>query len=266
MMLQINDLKTYYFKDDREIKAVDGVRLKIPPSCIFALVGESGCGKTTLGLSITDLIDPKDGRIISGSVIFEERNILRLPKEQLRVIRGRKISYIFQEPATSLNPVFTIGEQIKETLLVHNVVDRKKTDDMAIASLKEVRLPDPERVFNSFPHQLSGGMKQRAMIAMAISTRPKLLVADEPTTALDADTESEILELLTSLRQELSLSILIITHDIRLVRRIADKTAVMEQGKIVEVGDTDSLFHNPKHPYTKMLLDSMPERLNLVTD
>lgn len=262
-MLQINDLKTYYFKDDREIKAVDGVRLKIPPSCIFALVGESGCGKTTLGLSITDLIDPKDGRIISGSVIFEERNILRLSLNELRDIRGKKISYIFQEPATSLNPVFTIGEQIKEALLVHHIADSKNAKDLVIASLKEARLTEPGRVFNSFPHQLSGGMKQRAMIAMAISTRPRLLIADEPTTALDVDTESEILELLITLRQELSLSILIITHDIRLVRRIADKTAVMYQGKIAEVGDTDSLFNNPKHPYTKMLLDSMPERLKL---
>lgn len=262
-MLQINDLKTHYFKDQRVIKAVDGVRLKIPPSCIFALVGESGCGKTTLGLSITDLIDPKDGRIISGSVIFEERNILKLPLSELCDIRGKKISYIFQEPATSLNPVFTIGEQIKETLLIHRIADRKGAKDMAVASLKEARLPEPERVFNSFPHQLSGGMKQRAMIAMAISTRPRLLIADEPTTALDVDTESKILELLIALRQELSLSILIITHDIRLVRRIADKTAVMYQGRIVEIDDTDRLFSNPKHPYTKMLLDSMPERLKL---
>lgn len=262
-MLQINDLRTYYFRETKQTRAVDGVRLKIPPSCIFALVGESGCGKTTLGLSITNLIDPKDGKIISGSVVFEGRNILRLPKEQLRDIRGRKISYIFQEPATSLNPVFTIGEQVKETLLAHKIAAGKKAEDMAIVSLKEARLSEPERVFNSFPHQLSGGMKQRAMIAMAISTRPKLLIADEPTTALDADTESEILELIITLRQELSLSVLIITHDIRLVRRIADQTAVMYQGKIAEVGNTDGLFSNPRHPYTKMLLDSLPERLKL---
>lgn len=262
-MLQINDLKVYYFKEGKEVKAVDEVRLKIPPACIFALVGESGCGKTTLGLSITDLIDPKDGRIVSGSVVFEEKNILRLSKEQLRDIRGKKISYIFQEPATSFNPVFTIGEQIKETLLAHNIADNKNVEELAMAALKEASLLDVRRVYNSFPHQLSGGMKQRAMIAMAISTRPRLLVADEPTTALDVDTESEILELLMALREKLSLSILIITHDIRLVRRIADKTAVMYQSKIVEVGDTDKLFNNPKHPYTRMLLDSMPERLKL---
>lgn len=262
-MLQINDLKTYYFKAGGETKAVDGVRLKLPPACLFALVGESGCGKTTLGLSITNLIDPKDGKIISGSVIFEGRNILRLPLSELRDIRGKNISYIFQEPATSLNPVFTIGEQIEETLLVHKIADKRRAEDLAMASLKEARLTEPGRVFNSFPHQLSGGMKQRAMIAMAISTRPKLLVADEPTTALDVDTESEILELLTTLRQELSISILLITHDIRLVRRFADQTAIMYQGKIVEVGETEGLFSNPKHPYTQMLLDSMPERLRL---
>lgn len=262
-MLQINDLKVCYFKEGGEVKAVDEVRLKIPSSCIFALVGESGCGKTTLGLSITDLIDPKDGRIISGSVVFEGKNILRLSKEELRDIRGKKISYIFQEPATSLNPVFTIGEQIKETLLVHNIAEGRDAEKLAMAALKEARLPDARRVYNSFPHQLSGGMKQRAMIAMAVSTRPGLLVADEPTTALDVDTENEILELLMALRQELSLSILIITHDIRLVRRVADETAVMYQGKVVEVGDTGSLFNNPKHPYTQMLLDSMPERLKL---
>lgn len=262
-MLQINDLKTYYFKGQREIRAVDGVRLKIPSSCIFALVGESGCGKTTLGLSITDLINPRDGRIMSGSVVFEERNILRLSKEQLRDIRGKKISYIFQEPASSLNPVFTIGEQIKETIQVHRIAKDKDAEGLAMAALKEGRLLDAGRVYRSFPHQLSGGMKQRAMIAMAISTRPRLLVADEPTTALDVDTESEILELLMALRQKFSLSILVITHDIRLVERIADKTAVMYQGKIVEVDDTKSLFNKPKHSYTKMLLDSLPERLKL---
>ncbi|MFH1867632.1 MAG: ABC transporter ATP-binding protein [Candidatus Omnitrophota bacterium] len=264
MILQINDLKTSYFKDQKETKAVDGVRLKIPKGCIFALVGESGCGKSTLGLSITNLIGPKDGRVVSGSVVFEGKNILRISADELRDIRGKSISYIFQEPATSLNPVFSIGEQIKEALLVHRIVrTREEAKIKAMASLKEARLDNPERVFKSYPHQLSGGMKQRAMIAMAISTRPKLLIADEPTTALDVDTESEILQLLSDLREEMSLSILIITHDIRLVRRFADRAAVMYNGKIVEVEETAKLFEKPKHAYTQMLLDSMPERLKL---
>ena len=262
-MLQINDLKTYYFKEKKETRAVDGVRLKIPPASIFALVGESGCGKTTLGLSITGLINPKDGRVISGSVIFEGRNILRLTGDELRNIRGKEISYIFQEPATSLNPVFRIGQQIEEALIVHRVADRKKAKESAIDSLRVAGLPDTERVFNSFPHQLSGGMKQRAMIAMAVSTRPKLLIADEPTTALDVDTESRILDLFVALRKELSLSVLIITHNIRLVKRIADKAAVMYDGKIVEVDDANKIFDNPKHAYTKMLLDSLPENIKI---
>jgi len=262
-MLKINDLNTYYYKDGKETRAVDGVRLHIPPSCIFAIVGESGCGKTTLGLSITDLINPKDGKIISGSVVFEGVNILRLPQEKLRDIRGKQISYIFQEPATSLNPVFTIGEQIEEALLVHRITDKRGSRKLAIAALKEARLREPESVLDSYPHQLSGGMKQRAMIAMAVSMRPKLLIADEPTTALDVDTESEILDLLLLLRKELSLSVLIITHDIRLVQKVADKTAVMYKGRIVEIDDTDRLFNKPRHEYTKMLLESMPERLKL---
>jgi len=262
-MLQINDLTAAYFKDEKEIRAIDGIRLKVPHGSIFALVGESGCGKTTLGLSITGLIDPKDGKILSGAVVFEDKNILRLPREQLRDIRGKNISYIFQEPASSLNPVFTIGEQIEEALIVHKLADAKVVREKAIDALKEARLTDPERVYSSYPHQLSGGMKQRAMIAMAISTRPRLLIADEPTTALDVDTESEILELLLTLREELSLSVLFITHDIRLVQRIADQVAVMYNGKIVEVGETAKVFTNPRHEYTKLLLDSMPEKLKL---
>jgi len=273
MLLQINDLTTSYFKEGSELKALDSVRLKIPESSIFALIGESGCGKTTLGLSITDLIDPRDGRIVSGSVIFydeygstsgiEGRNILRLPADELRDLRGRRIAYIFQEPASSLNPVFTIGQQISESLLMHKIADKKNVKEKALTALGQAQLADPERIFDSYPHQLSGGMKQRAMIAMAISAGPKLLIADEPTTALDVDTESEILELLILLRKELSLSVLLITHDIRLVERRADYIAVMYQGKIVEVGEARRILTGPKHDYTKLLLDSMPERLRL---
>jgi len=260
-MIKINDLTVEYFSSKQ--RAVDGVRLHIPEREVFALLGESGCGKTTLGLSITRLINPNDGRIVSGSVVFENKNILRLPKENLRDIRGKSISYIFQEPASSLNPVFTIGEQIRETLLLHNVATKKEVKEKALIALEEARLADPERVYNSYPHQLSGGMKQRAMIAMAISTKPKLLIADEPTTALDIDTESEILKLLLTLRDELGLSILFITHDMRIVEEIAEKIAVMHQGKIVEIGEAKKILSNPKHEYTKLLLNSMPEKLKL---
>jgi len=269
-MLQINDLIVGYYKGTSKPlvpsamhTAVNKVRLKISQGAIFALVGESGCGKTTLGLSITNLINPKQGRVLSGSVVFEEKNILRLSDEEMRDIRGKGISYVFQEPASSLNPVFTIGEQIGEALLVHNMVDCTQVKRSVLAALKEARLSDPERVYNAYPHQLSGGMKQRSMIAMAISTRPRLLIADEPTTALDADTESEILELLLLLRKELSLSVLFITHDIRIVERIADQVAVMYQGGIAEVGETAKVLNNPRAEYTKLLLDSMPEKLKL---
>ena len=270
-MLKINDLKVSYFKEGKEEKAVDGVRLNIPEASIFALVGESGCGKTTLGLSITRLINPKDGKILYGSVLLDDKNILRLPPDELRDIRGKKISYIFQEPATSLNPVLTIGEQIIESLITHNITAKAKgigrgkgeAKAMALEALKEARLDDSKRVYDSYPHQLSGGMKQRAMIAMAICTKPKLLIADEPTTALDVDTENEILDLLLLLRKELSLSVLLITHNIRIVERVADIIAVMKDGKIVEIDDAKAVLSRPKHVYTKMLLESLPEKLKL---
>ena len=279
-MISINDLTVEYYRDDPiyspvgpisakadevcvEGRAVDGVRLKIPKGAIFALVGESGCGKTTLGLAITGLISQRDGRISAGSVILDNKNILKSSQRQLQDIRGKQISYIFQEPASSLNPVFTIGEQIDEVLIVHKITTKKNAKEVAMASLQKAQIDDPERVYNSYPYQLSGGMKQRAMIAMAISTGPKLLIADEPTTALDTDTENEILKLLLKLRDELSLSVLLITHDMRIVQRVADQVAVMYKGKIVEVGTAEKLLRVPKHEYTKLLLFSMPERLKL---
>jgi peptide/nickel transport system ATP-binding protein len=264
MLLRINQLKVDYFIDGQEkLKAVDVLELKIPESSIFAIVGESGCGKTTLGLSITGLINPKEGIISSGSVVFDGINLLRLSNEGLRDIRGKKISYIFQEPATSLNPVLTIGEQIEEVLIAHGLVPKAGAKEPALTALKDARLDDPRRIYYSYPHQLSGGMKQRAMIAMAISTNPKLLIADEPTTALDVDTESGILDLLLRLRDELMLSVVFITHDIRIVERIADYAAVMHNAKIVEVGEKAKVLKNPRHEYTRMLLESLPEKLNL---
>lgn len=260
-MIKINDLTVEYYRGN--VKAVDSVRLKIPENSIFALVGESGCGKTTLGLAITKLIDSRDGRITSGAVVVNGNNILRFPQDRLRAVRGKEISYIFQEPASSLNPVFTIGEQIDEVLLAHKIASKKNAKELTFAALEKARLNNPLRIYGSYPYQLSGGMKQRAMIAMAICTGPKLLIADEPTTALDTDTEDEILKLLLGLREELSLSILLITHNIRIVERIADYVAVMHKGRIVEVGEADKVLRTPRHEYTKLLLFSMPEKLKL---
>jgi peptide/nickel transport system ATP-binding protein len=262
-MIKINDLTVEYHRD--RFLAVDNVRLKIPDASILALVGESGCGKTTLGLSLTRLIDKRDGMITHGSVVMDDKNILKLPEKELRDIRGKKISYIFQEPASSLNPLFTIGSQIDETLLVHNLATKKDVKRLSIDSLKRARLVDAERVYYSYPHQLSGGMKQRAMIAMAICTGPKLLIADEPTTALDIDTEKEILCLLQDLRKELSVSVLFITHNIRIVKDIADEVAVMHKGRIVEIGQAGTVFRLPRHEYTKLLVLSMPENINTQT-
>ncbi len=261
-MISINDLTVEYYRD-AEKKAVDNVRLKIPESSIFALIGESGCGKTTLGLAMTRLISQGDGRVVSGSVIIDNKNILKSSQGELRNIRGKQVSYVFQEPASSLNPVFTIGEQIDEVLLTHKITAKKHVKEFTIASLRKAQIDNPQRVYNLYPYQLSGGMKQRAMIAMAISAKPKLLIADEPTTALDTDTEDEILRLLLELRKELSLSVLFITHNIRIVEKIADWVAVMRNGKIVEVGEAEKILRSPKHEYTKLLLFSLPERLRL---
>ncbi|MFC1808020.1 ABC transporter ATP-binding protein [Candidatus Omnitrophota bacterium] len=277
-MLNINDLTVCYYSNQPsalssqqknlkaegcKLTAVDNIRLRIPEGSIFALIGESSCGKTTLGLSITNLIDPKDGKIVAGSVVLDGTNILRLPPNKMRNIRGKEVSYIFQEPASSLNPVFTIGEQIGEALLIHKLATKSNLKKKVLTALGQARLDDPERVFDSYPHELSGGMKQRAMIAMAISTKPKLLVADEPTTALDVDTEKEILDLLKSLRDELGLSVLVITHDISMIKGFADMIAVMYEGKVIEVADTETLFRKPKQEYTKLLITSMPENLRL---
>ena len=264
-MIKINDLRVCYYKyhagsTPEEIIAVDNVRLKIPDNSIFALVGESGCGKTTLGLAITRLIEPGDARI-DGSVVLDKENILRLSEKELRLIRGKKISYVFQEPASSFNPVFTIGEQINEALIVHGIATKKNVKEITMASLKQARLDGVERIYQSYPHQLSGGMKQRAMIAMAVSMKPELLIADEPTTALDIDTEKEILDLLLSLRRDLSFSVLFITHNIRIVKGVADEIAVMYKGKIVETGPADKVLRFPRHEYTKLLVLSMPENI-----
>jgi len=265
-MIQINDLTVCYYpprnaSNKQDIIAVDNVRLKIEDNSIMALVGESGCGKTTLGLALANLIDKREGRITHGSVVFDNKNLLRLSDDEIRAVRGKGISYVFQEPASSFNPVFTIGQQIDEALLEHKIAGKPDVKKLSLQALKQARLDDAKRVYGSYPHQLSGGMKQRAMIAMAISTKPKLLIADEPTTALDADTEKEILRLLVTLSKELNFSVLFITHNIRIVKDIADKAAVMHKGRIVEYGAAKQIFRFPRHEYTKLLVLSMPENI-----
>ncbi len=231
-LLKINNLKTYFYLNQQIVKAVDGVNLEINQGETLALVGESGCGKSVTALSITKLIYPP-GKIIEGEIIFEGRDILKLDEENLRLIRGAKISYIFQDPLTSLNPIFSVGEQMVETVKLHQNKNYSLAREEAINLLKQVGLPSPQEIFNNYPHQLSGGMNQRVMMAMAISSRPQLLIADEPTTALDVTIQVQILELLKELKEKINLSILLISHDLNMVKNIADKIAVMYSGKIV---------------------------------
>ncbi len=257
-MIKISDLKTYFYQETKEVKAVDGVSLNVGKGQLIALVGESGSGKTVTALSLTRLTSD-NCKIVSGKIDFEGKNLLELPEEQLRKIRGADISYIFQEPTMSLNPVFTIGYQIAESIQLHKGFLKKKSLELAEELLIQVGIDKPkDRLFN-YPHQLSGGMKQRAMIAMAICSDPKLLIADEPTTALDVTIQAQILKLLKDLQVKLNLSILLITHDLSIVKSVADKIYIMQHGKIVESGPPVDIFETPKHPYTKKLLSSIPK-------
>jgi peptide/nickel transport system ATP-binding protein len=257
-ILKIWNLKTHFFTDEGIVKAVDGIDLEIFPEETLGIVGESGCGKTVTALSITKLL-PSYAKIIDGNILFEGKDLTKLKEKQLQKIRGKDIAIIFQEPMTSLNPIFTIGHQIEETVIFHQNKTKKEAKEIAIDMLRQVELPFPEKRFNEYPHQLSGGMKQRAMIAMALSCKPKLLIADEPTTALDVTTQREIIELLQKLKDEYSMSILFITHDLGVISQIADRIAVMYASKIVEYTDAIEVFNNPKHPYTMGLLNSIPE-------
>lgn len=259
MLLNVTDLRTYYYHRGLTIKAVDGIDFAIDEKEVLALVGESGCGKSAAALSITRLIPEQQGKIVSGEVIFEQENLLKLQEEKLRQVRGGKISYIFQEPATSLNPVFTIGEQIKEALQLHKGMKAKQALDYAQELLSIVGISSPHQRLFSYPHELSGGMKQRVMIAMALASDPLLLIADEPTTALDVTIQMQILLLLDKLRKDRGLSILLITHDLSIVNQIADNVAIMYLGKIMEYASLSEIMNNPMHPYTKGLLNCIPK-------
>ncbi|MCK4782470.1 MAG: ABC transporter ATP-binding protein [Desulfobacteraceae bacterium] len=257
-LLKVENLKTYFFTHEGTVKAVDGISFSIKRGETLGLVGESGCGKSVTALSIMRLIPHPPGRIVSGEIYSEGKNLLKYNKKEMRNIRGRKISMIFQEPMTSLDPVFTIGHEIKEAVRLHSSVNKKDARDKTIETLRVVGMPDAEKRINNYPHELSGGMRQRAMIAMALCCNPALLIADEPTTALDVTIQAQILRLINELKDEFGASVLLITHDLGVVAEMCDNVAVMYAGHIVEHTDVDTIFSNPLHPYTKGLNKSIP--------
>ena len=257
-LLDVRGLQTYFHVMDGTVKAVDGVDFSIPRGGTVGLVGESGCGKSVTAHTIMRLIDIPPGKIVGGEVLFDGRDLLKLPMDQMRQVRGGEIAMIFQEPMTSLNPVFTIGDQISEAVLLHNEATKKEAWERAIESLKAVGVSAPERRVKQYPHELSGGMRQRAMIAMALSCNPKLLIADEPTTALDVTIQAQILELIKELQVRTGTALLLITHDLAVVAETVETIAVMYAGRIVETGTVDQVLLNPQHPYTQGLLNSIP--------
>ena len=257
-LIEVIDLKTHFQTREGLVRAVDGVSFYLDRGELLGLVGESGCGKSITALSIMRLVAPP-GRIVNGEILFEGRDLLKLSNREIRAVRGDDIAMIFQDPMTSLNPVFTLGEQIAEALRLHRGLSRKAARAAAIEAMREVSIPDPALRADDYPHQLSGGMRQRVMIAMALACDPKLLIADEPTTALDVTIQAQILELLDHLRKTRELAVLLITHDLGVVAEVADRVAVMYTGKIVEQSPVDELFARPKHPYTEGLLRSVPK-------
>jgi len=256
-LLELEDLKVFFDTSNGVAKAVDGVSYSIDSGRALGVVGESGCGKTVSALSILRLT-PKPGRIAGGKIIFEEDNLLDLKENEMRKIRGNRIAMIFQEPMTSLNPVFTIGNQISEGVRLHRDVSRKEAWERSIKMLEKVGIPSPGKRVCDYPHQLSGGMRQRAMIAMALSCDPSLLIADEPTTALDVTIQSQILDLMWEMRDQYAASLILITHDLAVVAQTCDDVVVMYAGKVVESATVKALFSHPFHPYTRGLLESIP--------
>jgi len=259
-LLEVTNLRTTFKdKDGNLVPAVDGISFYVSKGETLGIVGESGCGKSVTMLSVMQLINIPPGRIDATSISLEGRNLLQLTDKEMQKVRGNEISMIFQEPMTSLNPVFTVGDQVAETVALHQGLSKAAALAKAVEMLKKVGIPAPERRAKEYPHQLSGGMRQRVMIAMALACNPKLLIADEPTTALDVTIQAQILELIKSLRDELEMSVVLITHDLGVVAETADRVIVMYAGKIVEEADTLTLFNSPQHPYTEGLLNSIPK-------
>ena len=257
-LLEVNNLVTYFYTLDGVVKAVDDISYDLEPGETLGLVGESGCGKSVSALSIMGLIPSPPGRIVHGEVVFNGDDIRTYDDEEMRAIRGKEIAMIFQEPMTSLNPVLTIGRQLTETVELHLGYDRKQSTARAVELIGMVGIPDPERRLKQYPHEFSGGMRQRVMIAMALSCNPKLLIADEPTTALDVTIQAQILELMKGLCKEFGASLIIITHNLGVVARYADRVNVMYAGKVIERGSARDIYAHPKHPYTLGLLHSVP--------
>jgi len=256
-LLDIQGLTTHFFTRSGVIKAVDNLSLRLQKGRVLGLVGESGCGKTVTALSILNLV-PYPGKIVSGRIVFEGQDLLTLSASEIRAIRGAKIAMIFQEPMTALNPVFTVGNQIAEVLTAHQQVTKQQALDAATELLRSVGIPSPEKRVHEYPHQLSGGMRQRVMIAMAIACKPSLILADEPTTALDVTIQAHILELLGRIQAEMGMAMILVTHDLGLIAERAHEVAVMYAGRIVEQAETRELFANPQHPYTRGLMASIP--------
>lgn len=257
-LLQVKDLQTSFFTPEGEVRAIDGVSFEIGEGKTLGLVGESGCGKSVTSLSIMRLIPSPPGKIVGGEIEYRGRDLLGLSNEEMRKIRGNEISMIFQEPMTSLNPVFTVGNQIGEAIRLHQGLGKTETRQKTIEMLRLVKIADPESRVDSYPHQLSGGMRQRVMIAMALSCNPSLLIADEPTTALDVTIQAQILELMKELQDKIGMALLLITHDLGVVAEQADDVAIMYAGKIVERATARKIFARALHPYTVGLLNSLP--------
>ncbi|MBV6477974.1 MAG: Oligopeptide transport ATP-binding protein OppD [Ignavibacteria bacterium] len=259
LLLEVKNLKTYFYTDDGVAKAVDDVSFTLDKGETLGLVGESGCGKSVSALSIMRLIPNPPGKIAGGEIYFKGKNILALSEKEMQNVRGNDIGMIFQEPMTSLNPVFTCGNQIEEAVILHQKLSKEEAKQKALEMLKLVGIPAPEQRYNEYPHQLSGGMRQRIMIAMALCCNPEILIADEPTTALDVTVQAQILELISKLQRELGMGVIMITHDLGVIAEVSNKVAVMYASKVAEFGNVDQIFYNPKHPYTIGLLNSIPK-------
>ena len=257
VLLEVNNLKTYFFIPQGTVRAVDGVTFSLERGKSLGIVGESGAGKSVTGFAIINLLS-KPGYISAGNVLFEGREINRLPEEEMRKIRGNRISMIFQDPMMTLNPVLTISTQMVETVLAHETVSKAQAVDIALDKLKKVHIPSPEKRLQQYPHECSGGMRQRIVVAIALLTNPALIIADEPTTALDVTIQAEIMDLLQELCESDQMGLILITHDLGVVSQVTERIAVMYAGKIVEIGSTQAVIHDPAHPYTKGLLESIP--------
>ena len=259
VLLEVKNLKTYFHTDAGLVKSVDDISFQMEKGKTLGIVGESGCGKSITSLSIMRLIETPPGKIEGGEILFEGENLLNKTEDEMRQVRGKKIAMIFQEPMTSLNPVYTVGKQITEALLLHEKISKHEAKARALEMLKLVRIPLPEERFNEYPHQLSGGMRQRVMIAMALSCDPQLLICDEPTTALDVTIQAQILDLINELKQKTGSSVIMITHDLGVISEVADDVLVMYAGKVVEQATTDEIFEKPLHPYTIGLMECIPK-------